>query len=559
MFNRPPDSLVVGSFLVFGVAWLVPNHYLPWTSFHSDFVAAIAAIGLLGATLTQAGRSISLPASALFALALACIPLFQLAADEIYYLGDAWMVSLYLAGFSLMVVAGRALATPRYLVFFAGTVVVVAMLSVWVAAIQWLDLPRSGLLVADLPPLGRPFANLAQPNQFGTFLVVGLVCVCGLYQARTINASLGVLLATVLLFGLSLNQSRAALSELLLGCIYLTLVRRRAGLRPTRIVLAGVAVFAMIAYLSSAAISKMLLLVASRTLEEQSKSGWRLIHWSSLADAAWRRPWQGYGWGQISVAQAAVVNDHPYTGEFLEHSHNLVLDVILWNGIPLGAAILVCASIWSATRLRKSMSSASGVLLMTVAGSLLVHSMVEFPLDYAYFLLPLGFLVGAVEAICVPTFEAAVSKWFVFAFAAILSIMVVWTAVDYMKIEQGSRNLRLQSAKIGYSGIDTVIPDVLVLTQVREFIRFAKTEATRGMSREKLEEMRRVSERFGYPPVVFRYALALSLNGLPVDAATALARLCKTQRDVNCNEMRRSWTSLAVNGYPETAAVALPP
>ncbi|MCY1549845.1 hypothetical protein D9M68_860470 [compost metagenome] len=73
--------------------------------------------------------------------------------------------------------------------------------------------------------------------------------------------------------------------------------------------------------------------------------------------------------------------------------------------------------------------------------------------------------------------------------------------------------MRFENARIGTLKAEQRAPGVVVLSQVREFIRFARTPATEYMNSEELEWMRKIAQRNPYPWSLFRYALALGLNG----------------------------------------------
>ncbi|NEU35520.1 hypothetical protein GN156_33230, partial [bacterium LRH843] len=75
---------------------------------------------------------------------------------------------------------------------------------------QWLLLTQGGIWLADLPLGARPYANFAQPNNCATFLCIGLMACLYLYEKKYIHRFCGVLLASFILFGITLTQSRTA-------------------------------------------------------------------------------------------------------------------------------------------------------------------------------------------------------------------------------------------------------------------------------------------------------------------------------------------------------------
>src|SRR5687768_4872320 len=82
-------------------AWLTPNHYPPWVSFHGEAAMGFTLILTGGWVLWKAQ---ALPGVApwfvLVTLAVALLPWMQLAGGVLTYVGDAWLVSLYLLGFA---------------------------------------------------------------------------------------------------------------------------------------------------------------------------------------------------------------------------------------------------------------------------------------------------------------------------------------------------------------------------------------------------------------------------------------------------------------------------
>ena len=111
-------------------------------------------------------------------------------------------------------------------------------------------------------------------------------------------------------------------------------------------------------------------------------------------------------------------------------------------------------------------------------------------------------------------------------------------------MEEGMRTLRFESAKIGVSGIKTTPPKSTLLDQLEAFQQFAATEAKAGMNEKEIERMRKVALRYGYPPVLFRYALALGLNGDPEEALKALRKICAIHSLENCEEAKQGWEIL---------------
>ena len=94
--------------------------------------------------------------------------------------------------------------------------------------------------------------------------------------------------------------------------------------------------------------------------------------------------------GKHAIVDAA---DYPALGVAVQHAHNLVLDLVLWNGVPLGL-LLVGALAWWAWRQVRDAQTAQQRLLLLALGLLLLHALLELPHLYAFFLLPAAAMAG---------------------------------------------------------------------------------------------------------------------------------------------------------------------
>ncbi len=126
---------------VLALAFLMPNHYSPWLSFHSEVVASLAFAPLILRASWQPGP---VPALTIGALLLALVPLLQITSGQIFFAGDGWTSTLYLLGFALAVLAGARqarestqppLALPELTYFWVG-LITAAYVSVAIALLH---------------------------------------------------------------------------------------------------------------------------------------------------------------------------------------------------------------------------------------------------------------------------------------------------------------------------------------------------------------------------------------------------------------------------------------
>ena len=113
-------------------------------------------------------------------------------------------------------------------------------------------------------------------------------------------------------------------------------------------------------------------------------------------------PWAGVGWGEFNFAWSMTpFPDRPVA--FFDHTHNLALQFAVELGLPLAGLVLGLLGwgLWrgwadthrdaAAPNLEQaSMLRAAWMMVLMI----LVHSQLEYPLWYAYFLLPAAFAFG---------------------------------------------------------------------------------------------------------------------------------------------------------------------
>lgn len=503
------------------LSWILPNHYYPWSTAYQDFASFFSIILLFFGAVCS--FKIKAPKYFFVFILVATVPFIQFCLGVVQFFSLAFFSSLYILGFFFSLLVGYAffrgsLGKYYLLDVLAISLILGAILSLWIALRQWLLLSGS-IWVVDLPYGGRPFANLAQPNNLATLICMGLAAVFYIYEKSCIGRLVFGVLAAFLLFGIALTQSRTPwVGLLVVTCIWFFKRRSYRSKLDFGIVCMWLFYYALCVFFLPK-ISESLLL-QSVSVIERAQSLERLALWEQLWHAIWQGPWWGYGWGQVSLAQISMSSTYPVQ-MITEHSHNIILDLMLWNGPFLGGALIIFGFyfILKVFWLTKTVES---LFALFVLGFLLVHGLLEFPLEYAFFLFPLGILLGSAAAentenneFYFPTPIGCII--FLFSF-----VLFFWVWREYRVVEEDYRLMRFESARIGHLKAEQPAPDVILLTQLREFLRFARTEPRQGMTASELEWMREVSYMPPYAPSLLRYALALGINLQPDRAVEQL-------------------------------------
>ncbi len=542
------------------LGWLLPNHHAPWLSFHADAWVAVAVLVAAAAAIWRSSQPVAWHRIAILAPLLIGLTWVQYTTGLVQSAGVAWIYSTYLLGFTLALLVGAhwEATNPGRLadgLFLA--IGLAAIVSVGLQLQQWLELDGLWLLNLRASVL-RPSANLGQPNQLATLLLWGVLAAAWGIVRGYISGWPAVLMAAYLLFGVALTGSRTAWlgMGLLVGTTWLWRHHWQDKRMPWVVSSLGLyfgACVVCVGWLNQSPGTGADLSALEGVTRMSGEV--RPLAWTAFMDAAWREPWFGYGWGQVALAQMAVATEHPNLSFIFSYSHNLLLDLVLWCGIPLGVLIFISLGVWFIQRMRTAKNAGDVVLLMflLVVGN---HSMLELPLHFGYFLLPVGLVMGMLNTrLCAPAAFSMLRPTLVvlWLLAATLLALIIR---DYARIESSYRTLRLE-----WEGIRTTEsvapPDVLLLTQWRDYIKSARIEPASGLNAADLERMEYAIVISPNLLIFFKLARSLALNQQPDAASTWLRRMCKATSATNCQRLHNVWVNQA-HRYPEMAAVVWP-
>lgn len=547
------NAILICAFLCMILSWCLPNHYFPWTAYYNEMAAMVSlSLFLIG---IAAGRgSYVVRGNVLAALFfVAAIPFLQNAFGLLDVTTDLWMSSFYLLSIPFGYLVGAGLSdSSRWHRGMALSILAGALLSFFLGLCQWLNVGL-GIWLMEMPPWGRPYANLAQPNNFASLLLMGLVSCLYLRETSVISRNFAMLCSAILLFGVVLSQSRTAVVGLLVLALWLPLCRQCGWkFRPQGLVLAVVWFVGLVWLVPQ--VHGLLLLEGSALIERGASSVARVRLWLVLLDAVTQAPWVGFGWNQVGPAlvDAALAHEEVI---YSTYAHNILIDLVIWAGVPLGIAIFLGLVFWVTTRgLRMTHpAQALGIGCLLVLG---VHAMLELPHAYAYFIVPASILMGMVDHTA--PWEGVIVKRRILlgggfvAFAAIVAV-----GSEYHVLESSHREMRYELAGIGVLRDENAVPEVKILTKLADFQRFARTMATEGMNPDRLDWMKDVSRQNAFPPVLFRLALAYGLNGRADDAAGELGRLRVLHGEKTFAEARINWQALQLR-HPQLADVSFP-
>jgi hypothetical protein len=553
-------------------SFLVPDHFLPWVSWHSEVIVFAAVLllswaAILDQTRTGALGVISVPFVAAPCAVLVLIAIVQRAAGAVMFNGDVWVLSFYMAMCIACACLGRASSTkhaaarpesaaPDEMIALAVALAFAALASTVIALAQEFDVWNTFDWIFRMPELRRPGANLAQPNHLATLQVMGVASLLFLRAGKKAGQTVIGVCLLLLGIGLASTESRAgALSVLALFGWWLWKRRAAEGRNAAFQTLAWAGAFPMLFIAWPHLLNAVNL---SGDAEARVTEGsLRFSVWPQLLHAVAIQPWTGWGFRQVAAAHDAVLDQHVLISEAYAYSHNLLIDFAIWVGVPLALAFALAAGayLWRCTRRGVHLPTWYG---LAVAIPLGVHSMLEYPFAYAYFLAPVVFLLGGVEATVFPKPLFCVRlKPAALALGAI-SLAMCWSAVEYLGIEEDFRVARFEALHIGATAADYHPPTVWLLDQLAILLDDARIEPKPNMSAQEMQVVRKAALYYPWSATEYRYAMALALNGNLDEAAREFHVLRLFWGDKAYSGVKRKIGELAATEYPQLRGLELP-
>ena len=418
--------LVVAAVAAAAAPTLLALNVAPSPTFLNQALALLLWGGFVALAALLAPASLSLRGTVADVAAPLAALVLTMAAVVVSWLPGALPMSLALSALGLLLACAvlllggaAARGNPRAIALFEAFCigwVVAGVCSAVVGAVQvfapqWPDgqwIARSGLA-------GRAVGNLRQPNHLSSLLLWAAIAVVPLLDLRRLRRDVGAGLFVLMCFAVVLTASRTGVIGIGLLALWGLLDRRLS--RSTRGLLLLAPLFYALAWaaLAAWAAASQHAFGGEQRLAEADLSGSRLGIWSNTLQLIGQQPWAGVGFGEFNLAWTLT----PFPGRptaFFDHTHNLPLQLLVELGLPLGGAVLMLLlmALWRAWRLSDrdadtalAVTRRSAWMMLLLIG---LHSLLEYPLWYAYFLLPTAWLFGYALGRPAPVFGEAMRE-----------------------------------------------------------------------------------------------------------------------------------------------------
>ena len=256
-----------------------------------------------------------------------------------------------------------------------------------------------GTLIARSSMPGRAVGNLRQPNHLSSLLLWGMAAIVWLAGAGVLRRGVALALGVLLLCGVVLSGSRTGAVGALVLAAWGGVDRRLAPFW-RRALLAtpfayGAFWLAMVGWgrLGHGAGIESHFVASSGDISSS-----RFAIWSDTLALIRAHPWAGVGFGEFNfVWSLTPFPQRPVA--FFDHTHNLPLQFAVELGVPPALLVLALlgAALVRAWRIAQGADGSSAPALhagLTMVVMMALHSQLEYPLWYVYFLLPTVFVWG---------------------------------------------------------------------------------------------------------------------------------------------------------------------
>lgn len=393
-----------------GLMWVLPflyyYHAYPLTTFYHEWGAAI--LGLSACTFLlgrQFWANPEIPRIVLLPFGLLFLVLLQFVLGKIAYFDQVLLFVLYMFWAALLMLLGRALRErfgwPVMAAILAAFLLLGAELGALAGVLQhyrWHTIFDSVVTAKNSIAV---YGNLAQPNHYANYITLGLISL-GLLRKHLRSWQI-ILLAFPLLFVLVLSGSRSSWLYLLSMAVLAFILQRRDAscrslLHYTLLLLLGFGLMHWIAQMHWLTGASGSVTTMQRMMSGDTNGSIRLYLWQEAWLIFSQFPVLGAGWGQFAWQhfQLGPVLQATYVNGLYNNAHNLLMQLAAETGLAGVLILLVTSGIWLRRILRAEFTISHwwGYAVLSV---MCIHSMLEYPLWYAYFSGVAAFLMGALD------------------------------------------------------------------------------------------------------------------------------------------------------------------
>jgi len=474
------------AYLVLGLSFLNPNTSLPWINFQQEFLAIFSLFLLVFYGLKEKEREkFKVPNGIIYTLIFIFICVFfQYLLGFFYFKQDVILFLLYFCIFIIVCIISYNFDLKILNLF--KSLIIISLISVFIQLLQWFDFQSLWLRTSYF---NRPSGNLGQPNQLSTFLFMGLYSLSYIRKENELNTFIYLCVSFFIIFGIALTDSRTAWLVLFLSLI-IVIFRDKSEVKYLLLKIT----FYIISIFTIKLINKKLII--NSNFEIRNLESLRLYNWNQLFEAIIERPYFGYGVNQTTLAQS-IVSEKVKSVEYLTYAHNILIDLFLWFGLPIGLVIFTgCFFLFY---IKYYCNKELDTYIFLILSAFIVHCNLEYPFTYAYFLIPVGIILGSYYK----GEFTKINKIYFINFIYIVYLFLVILCFEYFLLKKQITDLIFENRINNKSQTYTYrIIDALSFSEIYKFKNYCNV----SLKYKEKEHFENVYYRYPYGRNIYLYA-----------------------------------------------------
>lgn len=483
-------------------------------------------------------RQPELPRIVLLPIGMMLLLLVQYLLDKVPSFDQTLLLTMYFLWMALLVMLGHRLRAELGLPLLATVLAVFLVLGAELNALagiiqhyRWHTFLDS---VVTVKTSSAVYGNIAQPNHFANYMALGLASIGLLHMRWSLRIWQLALLVLPLLFVLVLSGSRSAWLYLLLmaGMAYLWQRRDKSCLpllKYVSLLVLGFALMHLVVQIPWLAGASGKITTVERMFGDVGSGGIRLHLWKESLLIFAQFPLLGAGFGQFAWQHfllGAELRQLNITGLY-NNAHNVVMQLAAETGLA-GLSILFGTLglwLWQGWREQRTIYHWWGYAVLAVLG---MHSLLEYPLWYGYFIGIAAVALGVMESKTYRLELRLLGRLSVSAMLLLGTLSLVQLYQGYKKLEAtlALRPLASNDATYTQRLRDSLVGvyDYALLRPYAELFMTGMIEVSADHLAEKMTLNEHAMRFVPIAPVVYRQAWLLALSGRLPEARVQLQR-----------------------------------
>ena len=529
------------SLTLVGFMWVLPflyyHHAYPITTFYQEWGAAMLSLCAMPLLVSKRyWQQPELPRIVLLPIGMLLLVLVQYLLGKVVSFDQTLLLTLYFFWIALLVMLGHRLRVelglPLLTLVLATFLVLGAELNALAGILQhyrWHTFLNS---VVTVKTSSAVYGNIAQPNHFADYLAMGLASIGLLTMRWSLRVWQVMLLVLPLLFVMALSGSRSAWLYLLfmVAMSYLWQRRDRALLpllKYASLLLFGFVLMHFVVQIPWLGSSTGAVTTVDRI--SVGSGSIRLYLWKESWLIFSQFPLLGAGFGQFAWQHFQLggeLQNLSITGLY-NNAHNLVMQLAAETGLA-GLSVLFGTLglwLWPAWREHRTVYQWWGYSVLGVVG---IHSLLEYPLWYGYFI---GIAAVALGMLDTKTYRLELRG----LGRASVAMMLLLGVLSLVQLFQGYKKLEVALNLRPVSGNDATytprlrdsldsVYEYALLRPYAELFMSGMIEPSPDHLADKLTLNERAMRFVPIASVVYRQAWLLALDERPDEAKVQLQR-----------------------------------